>query len=93
MGTACPACRGKKRRSTPQYKNSVNTLEPESEPAAATEVAADARLLQSFSRQMLRGDRDLAVLQQCISDALEERHALLTETSALLLSGLFAMKL
>ena len=74
------------------YKNSVNTLEPESEPAAATEVAADARLLQSFSRQMLRDDRDLAVLQQCISDALEERHALTAETSALLLSRLFAMK-
>ena len=59
----------------------------ESEPAAATEVAADARLLQSFSRQMLRDDRDLAVLQQCISDALEERHALLRHRHCLLSSG------
>eukprot|EP01045_Picozoa_sp_COSAG04_P006879 COSAG04_NODE_347_length_16110_cov_62.362411_3_plen_174_part_00 len=59
----------------------------ESEPAAATEVAADARLLQSFSRQMLRDDQDLRVAQQCISDALEERHALLRHRHCLLSSG------
>ena len=44
-------------------------------------------MLQPFSRQMLRDDQDLRVVQQCISDALEERHALLRHRHYLLSSG------